>query len=318
MKKHARRSPLLFAERRRRWLARSGFDRVVEYFHYPSKRALEMWDYPLCIGTSRIARGSRFSQPAHGRGYLVHFVRRGELTHVLRGKSYVARQGDVCLLDRRRAHSQVQEKSATTELWWFVVDGRSMDRAFTELGADSDPVFATVDRERFSRLFHELWKLVSKRVVAQEPRMHAVIHSILAELYVARGPSWESASLVANKATLSEKVRVAVHLLEQLYQKNIGLKQIQSLVGMNLFNLSKRFRKEVGMPPIQYLNRYRIEIAKALLSSTNRPVSDVARQVGFVDPDYFARVFRHLAGASPQQFRLSVQEAGRSHRRSLR
>ena len=39
---------------------------------------------------------------------------------------------------------------------------------------------------------------------------------------------------------------MAVNLIEQQYPKNMGLKQIQSLVGMDLFNLAKRFRKEVA------------------------------------------------------------------------
>ena len=297
----------MFAERRRRWLAASGFDRLVEYFHYPSTRALDLWEYVLCMGTSRIPKGHKQTHAGHGRGYVLHYVRRGELVHVIRGKTYIAKQGDVCLVDRGQPHAHSQDKPGMTDLWWMVLDGRNMEKTHVELGADADALFVNVDRKQFELLFHELWRLVSKTSVAQEARMHAAIHSILAELFAARAPLIETPSLIAQKSSLSEKVRMAVNLIEQLYESNIGLKQIQSLVGMDMYNLAKRFRKEVGMPPIQYLNRYRMEIAKRMLTTTDRPVFEVARRVGYLDSDYFARAFRKLVGKPPQTYRQNTR-----------
>jgi len=312
MKKPARRQPIIFfAEKRRRWLAGSGFDRVVEYFHYPSRRALGLWEYVLSMGTSRIPKGHKQSHAGHGTGYLLHYVRRGELRHVVRGRTCVARPGDICLMDHAHAHAHAQDRPATTDLWWMLFDGRSMEKIHAELGAEDDPLFVNVDRRRFEALFHELWRLVSKAPVAQEPRIHAVIHTVLAELFAARGPRIETPSLIAQKSSLSEKVRMAVNLIEQQHQKNIGLKQIQTLVGMDMYNLAKRFRKEVGMPPIQYLNRYRMEIARRLLSTTDRPVFDVARCVGYVDSDYFSRAFRKIVGKPPLAYRRSARAAER-------
>lgn len=305
MKKPARRDPLIFSERRRRWLEASGHDRVVEYFHYPSGRALDIWEYVICLGISRIAGGKRYSLDGHGRGCLLHYVRRGELRHVLGGKKYLARAGDICLVTPGTARTHFHDQPGTTDLWWVLFDGRNIERILTELDADADPLIVNVDRRRFESLFHELWGVVSKPPLAHEARMHAILHAMLAELFAARTPMREAPRLIPSRSDLSEKVRLAVHLIEQHHDRNLGLKQIQELVGMDLYHLVRRFRKETGLPPIQYLNRYRIEMAKRLLASTARPVHDVARRVGYADADYFARVFRKIAGTSPQEYRRS-------------
>jgi AraC-like DNA-binding protein len=63
------------------------------------------------------------------------------------------------------------------------------------------------------------------------------------------------------------------------------------------------FNRELGLSPWEYLNRYRIYQAKALLRRTNNSISTVAQQVGFQDRGYFSRVFRKLTGVGPQAFR---------------
>jgi transcriptional regulator GlxA family with amidase domain len=51
------------------------------------------------------------------------------------------------------------------------------------------------------------------------------------------------------------------------------------------------------------LARTRIERAKLLLRTTDRPVSEVARSVGFHDYAPFEKRFRALTGSSPTEYR---------------
>lgn len=140
------------------------------------------------------------------------------------------------------------------------------------------------------------------------PGAHALVHAILAELFAARPQRITTPTLIARKSALSENVRKAVNVIEMCYYMNIGLKQIGSHAGIDPYHLAHKFRQEVGMPPIQYLNRYRMEIAKRLLATSDKPVSEVARLVGISDESYFARTFRKLAGKTPHAYRQSTIE----------
>ncbi|MFN2243397.1 MAG: helix-turn-helix transcriptional regulator, partial [Anaerolineae bacterium] len=63
------------------------------------------------------------------------------------------------------------------------------------------------------------------------------------------------------------------------------------------------FRKELGVTPIAYLNRYRVHQAKQLLSDTSKSITEIALEVGFSDSGYFSRVFRREVGLSPEAYR---------------
>jgi YesN/AraC family two-component response regulator len=64
----------------------------------------------------------------------------------------------------------------------------------------------------------------------------------------------------------------------------------------------------MGVPPWDYLNRYRILRAKELLRKTSENIGNVALQVGFKDQAYFSRVFHKLTGLSPQNYRESQED----------
>ncbi|UQZ85178.1 DNA-binding transcriptional regulator AraC [Paenibacillus konkukensis] len=61
-------------------------------------------------------------------------------------------------------------------------------------------------------------------------------------------------------------------------------------------------QKEYGVPPFEYLLRYRIEQAKLLLQ-TDLSVARIAEEVGFNQAAYFASCFTRAEGISPRTFR---------------
>jgi YesN/AraC family two-component response regulator len=103
-------------------------------------------------------------------------------------------------------------------------------------------------------------------------------------------------------------VKRAVSYLHENYARPVSRWEIASAVGVSEDYLSRVFSREFGVTPWDYLNRYRILQAKALLLNTTENVGSVARQVGFKDQAYFSRVFHRLTGLSPQAFRDSSEE----------
>jgi AraC-like DNA-binding protein len=77
-------------------------------------------------------------------------------------------------------------------------------------------------------------------------------------------------------------------------------------VGVSKDYLSDIFRQELGLSPWDYLNRYRILHAKALLNSTNDSITNIALRVGFNDPSYFGRVFHEQVGLSPRAYKKNL------------
>lgn len=101
----------------------------------------------------------------------------------------------------------------------------------------------------------------------------------------------------------STVVKHAVAYLHQNYSHLISRQELAAAVGVSKDYLSHIFHQELGISPWEYLNRYRIKQAKALLLNSNESVMNIAAQVGFNDLSYFNRVFHKHAGCSPRMFR---------------
>ena len=68
------------------------------------------------------------------------------------------------------------------------------------------------------------------------------------------------------------------------------------------------FKRAYGITPHKYVTARRIEYAKLLLSTTDRPVGEISDACGYADFTAFYRAFRALTGASPNEWRNNGHE----------
>ena len=73
--------------------------------------------------------------------------------------------------------------------------------------------------------------------------------------------------------------------------------------GLSPFHFLRLFAGVLGVTPHQYLVRSRLRRAARLLADADRPITDVALDVGFADVSNFVRTFHRAAGVSPRGFR---------------
>lgn len=67
--------------------------------------------------------------------------------------------------------------------------------------------------------------------------------------------------------------------------------------------VNRLFKRVTGESIIKYKNRQRVEMAKFLLSTTEKDIQTISEEIGFKDPYYFIRYFKKIIGYSPAQFR---------------
>lgn len=94
----------------------------------------------------------------------------------------------------------------------------------------------------------------------------------------------------------------------------IGIEDAAREAGLSPFHFLRVFARVLGVTPHQHLVRSRLRKAARLLAESERPVTDVALEVGFADLSNFVRTFHRAAGVSPGRFR----RASRGEREILR
>jgi AraC-like DNA-binding protein len=86
----------------------------------------------------------------------------------------------------------------------------------------------------------------------------------------------------------------------------IALEGAARETGLSAFHFLRLFRDVLGVTPHQYLVRSRLRRAARLLVDGDRPITDVAFDVGFGDLSNFVRTFHRAAGVSPRRFRRAA------------
>lgn len=95
----------------------------------------------------------------------------------------------------------------------------------------------------------------------------------------------------------------ALDYIHEHYMEKVTVEQVAEYLEISEGYFSRRFKQQVKVSFVKYLNQYRIDKAEALLSSTNLKVYEIAEQVGIPDYIYFTQVFRNLKGMSPTDLR---------------
>ena len=116
--------------------------------------------------------------------------------------------------------------------------------------------------------------------------------------------------LLKSKPTVYDsRITSAIEYIEQNYQMPLTVDELASHSNMSASRFFPCFKKEVGMTPFEYINRYRVNRAILLLISDSRlSVEDISERTGFESSSYFRRVFKKTTGMSPREYRSSAVE----------
>ena len=88
----------------------------------------------------------------------------------------------------------------------------------------------------------------------------------------------------------------------------ISIQGMASVVGLSRSHFARTFQASFGATPHSYVTKVRIEHAKNMMLSTDEVLSQIAIACGMTDQAHFSRLFRQLAGTSPNAWRRAQRE----------
>jgi AraC-like DNA-binding protein len=101
----------------------------------------------------------------------------------------------------------------------------------------------------------------------------------------------------------------ALSLLHERPAEPWTLEKLSEDAGLSRSSLHERFVHLIGQPPMQYLTRWRMQVASGLLRDTNATVLGVSLDVGYESEAAFSRAFKREVGVSPGAWRRDRREA---------
>lgn len=105
--------------------------------------------------------------------------------------------------------------------------------------------------------------------------------------------------------TQLQAVRQAAAIIEKDITESIPIQAVAYRAGINASDLKRLFKDHYGITPYRYLVRLRMELARELLLSTDKPNSEIALLCGIRNTSQFIQLFRKHYKVTPKVFRIT-------------
>jgi AraC-like DNA-binding protein len=245
-------------------------------------------------------------------------VSRGRGIHFTNEEEYPIAAGDVFAITGDIAHGykdvdDLQVVNVLFEPAWFSV---LTSPARKSMGFHAlftlEPKFRKL--HRFENKLHlhkselrEVLELV-KRIIeelAEKKTLHEmIVQTLFLHLVALLSRFYDRQELPPSDAIM--KVGRCLSLMENEYTQPLQLATLAKAVHLSPRSLLRTFKKIMGVSPIDYLIRLRIEKSRELLRDPQFSITQVAFRVGFSDSNYFARQFKKVTGMNPRDMKSAI------------
>lgn len=287
--------------------------RFEKYLHHPHSPSEEITGLPLALRWEKDQRP--MVQHSHRFTELV-IVLSGHGIHQGNGFRSEISKGDILVIPIGSTHNyrECQQLSLVNIL--FDLDrlpipfmDMHLQSGFHELFPDADefsraprpcPGFRIPDKllNQLKPLLTEMYAEYKNFTPGRDFRMLSLFMLITGKIINAY-----PVPKTGNELFPTYQLSAVLGFLNREFGKHITSEDILKRIPMSRSTLNRNFSKAFGMTPMRYLNKLRLDHAAELLASSNLSISEIARQCGFEDSNYFTRTFRRKFGITPGQWR---------------
>jgi AraC family transcriptional activator of pobA len=154
------------------------------------------------------------------------------------------------------------------------------------------------DRARWVRRLEDLRREVREQPDGHEAATAALLLLVLTDL--ARLARDVTGQMRARDEPLLARV---FEVIDQRYAERLTLRDVAADVGLSGGHLTTVVRRRTGRTVLDWILERRLAAARSLLLQSDLTVEAIALRVGFDDPAYFSRRFRHAHGVPPGAWR---------------
>lgn len=97
---------------------------------------------------------------------------------------------------------------------------------------------------------------------------------------------------------LSAEDYIQRHLVSDL-----GIEEVADYLGISCSYFSLLFKLHAGETFVEYITRHRMEMAKSMLTTSNKSIAKIGMLIGIADRRYFTKVFQRYTGFKPSEYR---------------
>lgn len=237
----------------------------------------------------------------HDNALEIILIRNGNGVHIIDGKSYSTRQGDLLIINSGVVHDESTASSVNLSIYSCAITNLQLPGlpANQLLSQDFCPILQTGSYyHRLSSLLEMIFHTATEESAYSSETAHNLLRAFLLTILAMQQETLQKLDSQENTLVLSVR-----DYIDRRYMEALTLKALAAEFHVNAYYLAHIFSKMYNFSLMQYVTRRRIGEAQTLLIDFNAPITDIALQVGYASSSHFNKAFNKIAGLSPSKYR---------------
>jgi AraC-like DNA-binding protein len=222
------------------------------------------------------------------------------------GENLVLDDNSVLMFNPWSPHAKLANTGAPSLILSLIIEPQWLARVLASRSAPSKPLFPNA-RERVSsdvRLYaNRLAAAISSQIASADVDCEDLLIDLIDAVTREYADPTIEREVLATARPVDYRIRKALAYIDEHATENLKIEEIARSVGLSRSRFFEQFRKCVGASPQHYIDWARLALATRWLGMGERPLTELAEELGFSAHSHFTRFFTQHLGVSPSEFR---------------
>ncbi|WP_284645148.1 helix-turn-helix domain-containing protein [Paenibacillus silviterrae] len=266
-------------------------------FFAPDKVAQSLHLWPVRLGKN-LTKPNYLAGPKTIDYYSLHLIQAGTIHMQYKEQTIALEKGDLfCLWPGTPFSYRPADPRTVVEMTWVAFAGAQAPVLLELLGITENLPFARGALSSSTEMIlQQLW-----RAAAQDKTTQLSVLSLIYQLFDQLHGNLLAATSIHSRQ--KHWVQRSIEYMDAHYSEPISVSHVASQVGIHRTYFTKVFTEQVGLSPVQYLIKLKMEKAMRLLKETTLTVTEIAFSLSYSDSASFSRSFAAYFGRPPTYFR---------------
>ncbi|WP_121640227.1 helix-turn-helix domain-containing protein [Virgibacillus sp. Bac330] len=255
----------------------------------------------LYITHSEYDKGWHSTQHTHHFSELFYIVK-GKGSFILADREVPIKENDLVIINPNVEHTEKSNWDDSLEYIALGIEGLFFSQA-DHKDPHSSLYRFQVDRTNILFYLNRILEEIQEHKEGHELICQNIIEIMIIKLQ-------RDKKLTINQTetpNINKASAFVMYYINQNYRDDLNLNKLAEVGHINKYYLAHTFKKDMGISPIEYLNRVRIKEAKLMLETTDYSIAHIAAFTGFSSQSFFTQAFKRLAKQTPSKYRKKMR-----------
>ncbi|MGL1890952.1 MAG: AraC family transcriptional regulator [Spirochaetaceae bacterium] len=244
------------------------------------------------------------------------FMKKGEINLICNGQTYIAKQGDLLIINPNDIH-HLQSRTSFVNMYCLIFDLSLVRSSLTDPSdlnfimplSNNQLVFnhQNIIDNNMDRCIKNLVDIYNKKSETRSLKIKSHIFELLDLIFTNCSYTMLTPTKFKKRNSNVKIIQDLLVYLNQNFNSEINLKELAFNFNVSYHHLCHLFKDYTNSSIIQYVTSLRIDKSIYYLKHTDKTMSEIAMLIGYDDSNYFSRTFKKLMNLSPRDYLKSLE-----------